>query len=93
MKKIKKILPIPKFASEDDERDFWDTHDTTDYFDMEHPIEVDLSALKPSTRPITIRLPVSLIYDLKIMSNKRDVPYQSFVKTILADRVREEYAR
>ena len=59
--KKNKILNIPKFASEDDERKFWDTHDTTDYFDMEHPLEMDLSALKPSTRPITIRLPVSII--------------------------------
>lgn len=92
MKKIRKILPIPKFASEDDERDFWATHDTTDYFDMEHPIEMDFSALKPSTKPITIRLPVSIIYSLKMMANKRDVPYQSFVKTILADRIRAEYA-
>ena len=53
---------------------------------------MDFSALKPSTKPITIRLPVSLIYNLKLMANKRDVPYQSFVKTILADRVQAEYA-
>ncbi len=90
MKKLKNSLP--KFKNEDDERDFWATHDTTDYFDMEHPIEMDFSELKPSTKPITIRLPVSLIYNLKMMANKRDVPYQSFVKTILADRIKAEYA-
>ena len=87
----KKLKTIPKFKSEDEERDFWDTHDTTDYFDMEHPIKIDFSALKISTKPITIRLPEHMIYSLKMMSNKRDVPYQSFIKTILADRIRAEY--
>ncbi|MFH2085919.1 MAG: BrnA antitoxin family protein [bacterium] len=91
MKKIKNNLP--SFKNEDEERNFWATHSFADYADQFKQVKMDLSALKPSTRPITIRLPVSLIYDLKVMSNKRDVPYQSFVKTILADRVREEYAR
>ena len=91
MKKIKNNLP--NFKNEDEERSFWATHSFADYADQFERVEMDLSALKPSTKPITIRLPVSLIYDLKVMSHKRDVPYQSFVKTILADRVREEYVR
>lgn len=90
MKQIKNRLP--KFKNEDEERDFWSTHDFTDYIDQFEPVEMDFSALKPTTKPITIRLPVSLIYDLKMMSNKRDVPYQSFIKTILADRVQQEHS-
>lgn len=84
---------IPKFKSVQAEQKFWDTHSVLDFPDQFKQVEMDFSALKMTTRPITIRLPVSLIYDLKVMSHKRDVPYQSFVKTILADRVREEYAR
>ena len=89
-KKNKNIKPIPKFKNEDEERRFWDNHDLTDYFDMEHPIKLDLSALKPSTKPITIRLPESLLSALKTIANKRDVPYQSLMKIFLAERVNKE---
>jgi predicted DNA binding CopG/RHH family protein len=85
-----KIKKVPKFKTLQEEQDFWDTHSILDFPDQFQQVEMDFSALKPSTKPITIRLPVSLIYDLKMMSNKRDVPYQSFIKTILADRVQKE---
>ncbi len=91
MKQVKNRLPI--FKNEDEEREFWSSHSFADYADQFKRIDMDFSELKPSTKPITIRLPVSLIHDLKIMSNKRDVPYQSFIKTILADRVQQEYSR
>lgn len=89
MKKANNNLPI--FKNEDDERDFWSTHSFADYAHHFKRVDMDFSALKMSTKPITIRLPVSLIYNLKMMSSKRDVPYQSFIKTILADRVKAEY--
>ena len=88
----KKLKSVPKFKNEDEERDFWANHSIFDFPGRFKRVEMDFSALKPSTKPITIRLPVSLIYNLKLMANKRDVPYQSFVKTILADRVQAEYA-
>ncbi len=91
MKKIKNNLP--KFKSEDEEREFWATHDFTDYADQFKKIQMDFSKLKLSTRPITIRLTESMIYDIKIMANKRDVPYQSLIKTILHDRIQQEYAK
>jgi len=90
MKKLKNSLP--KFKSEDEERDFWATHSILDFPGRFKRIEMDFSTLKMSTKPITIRLPESMIYNLKMMANKRDVPYQSFVKTILADRIKAEYA-
>lgn len=91
-KKQKQIKPIPHFKNEDDERAFWDKHtnDSLDYFDWEHPIKLDISNLKFSTFPVTIRLPQSLVDDLKIQANRRDVPYQSLMKIFLAEKVREE---
>ena len=91
-KKQKQIKSIPHFKNEDDERTFWDSHteDALDYFDMNHPIKLDLSELKFSTFPVTIRLPQSLVDDLKIQANRRDVPYQSLMKIFLAEKVREE---
>lgn len=91
MAKNKKLKPIPKFKNEDKEREFWVTHDLTDYIDHFESIELDLSELKPSTRPITIRLPESLLSSVKMLANKRDVPYQSLMKIFLAERVQKEF--
>ncbi len=95
MKKIKKpaLKPIPRFKNEDEERDFWDSHDLTDYFDHFKPARLDLSRLKPSTRPVTVRLPWSLLSSLRRQANKRDVPYQSLLKIWLAERVAAEEGR
>lgn len=89
MVRKKTIKPIPKFKNEDEEREFWATHDFTDYLDHFKPVELDLSELKPSTRPITIRLPESLLASLKTLANKRDVPYQSLMKILLAEKLQE----
>ena len=92
--KNKKLKTIPKFKSEDQERDFWATHDTTEYFDLDTAVVNPVfPKLKYSTTSISLRLPVNILDQLKAMANKRDVPYQSFVKTILADRVKMEYTR
>ncbi len=85
-----KIKPIPKFKNEDEEREFWATHDATDYFDMDKPIELDLSRLKPSTESISLRLPAYLLARIKELANSKDVPYQSLMKIFLAEKVEEE---
>lgn len=88
---MKNIKKLPKFNNEDEERDFWSNHDLTEYFDMSQAIvNPVLSNLKPSTRTVSIRLPESLIAALKTLANKRDVPYQSLVKIILSEKVKEE---
>ncbi len=81
---------IPKFKNEDQEREFWATHDSTEYVDWEHAKRAKFSNLKPSTRTISIRLPESMLEDLKILANKRDVPYQSLLKIYLAERIGKE---
>ncbi len=88
--KKKKLKPIPKFKNEDEEAQFWLTHDTTDYFDWSKAQWVKFPNLKPSAKTISIRLPLSLLDDLKIAANKRDVPYQSLMKIILADAMAAE---
>ena len=86
----KKLKPIPVFKTEDEEREFWDKADTSEYFDWNSAVRVRFPNLKYSTESISLRLPVSLLDDIKIMANKMDVPYQSLIKVILADRVKEE---
>jgi predicted DNA binding CopG/RHH family protein len=83
----RKLKPIPKFRTEAEERRFWETHDSTDYVDWSKAQRVTLPNLKPSTRAISIRLPVSLLDRIKVEANKRDVPYQSLIKVWLAEKV------
>jgi len=85
-----KIKPIPNFRNEDEEREFWATHDVTDYFDLSKPVELDLSKLKPTTKSISLRLPAYLLSRIKEIANSRDVPYQSLMKIFLAERVEKE---
>jgi predicted DNA binding CopG/RHH family protein len=82
----KNLKSIPKFRSEAEERRFWDTHDSGDYVDWSKAERVRLPNLKPSTASISLRLPVALLERIKVAANKRDVPYQSLIKTWLAEK-------
>jgi predicted DNA binding CopG/RHH family protein len=81
---------IPQFKSEDEEREFWQTHDSTEYVDWKKAKKVTLGNLKPSVKTISLRLPESMLEELKLLANKRDVPYQSLVKVFLSDRLEQE---
>ncbi len=87
---MKKKKKIPRFKTEEQEREFWASHDATDYIDWSKARRIGLPNLKPSTRTISLRLPESLIEELKLLANKRDVPYQSLLKIFLAERVEQE---
>lgn len=87
---MKKLKPIPKFNNEDEERDFWASNDTAHYFDSTRPVRLDLSALKKSSKSVTIRLPLDLINRLKVVANKKDVPYQSLLKIMLSEKLKED---
>ncbi len=90
MKSVKKKR-IPKFRNEDDEREFWASHDSTDYIDWSEAKEVIMPNLKPTLKTISIRLPEIMIEELKLLANKRDVPYQSLMKMFLAERMEQEF--
>ncbi len=84
------LKPIPDFASEAEEADFWATHDSVDYVDWSAARLTVFPDLKPSTTTISLRLPSHLLADLKRLANRRDVPYQSLLKVFLAERLAEE---
>ncbi len=90
MSEPKSRKPIPKFETEDQEREFWATHDSTDYVDWGRARPVTFSRLKASTQTISLRLPETLLESLKMLANKRDVPYQSLLKIFLAERIAQE---
>ena len=86
---------IPKFESEDEEREFWATHDSTDYIDWSEAKRVEMPNLKPSSsippdKTVSFTLPQSVIDDLKVLAHKRDIPYESLLKIYLAERVEQE---
>jgi len=83
--KTKKTLPL--FASEVQEREFWEAHDSTDYLDWSMASKVVLPNLKPTTKTISLRLPAHLLDTIKSVANARDVPYQSLIKIWLQEKV------
>ncbi|HEX2868302.1 MAG TPA: BrnA antitoxin family protein [Ignavibacteriales bacterium] len=90
-KTSRKLKEIPDFKSEDKEREFWATHSTVDYVDWDKAEEAVFPNLKPSTQSISIRLPLSLLDDLKVLANRMDIPYQSLIKMMLDEKVKEKY--
>ncbi len=90
---MNKLKQLPEFNSETEERLFWETHDSSEYLDWSKAGRVLLPNLKPSTKTISLRLPETLLDQIKIEANKRDVPYQSLIKAWLADEVRESRGR
>ena len=78
---------IPDFKNEDEEREFWATHSPLDYFDVKHSKRASFPKLKPSVKSISIRLPEDMLAELKILANKKDVPYQSLAKIYLARQI------
>ena len=81
---------IPKFASEAEEREFWASADSTEYVDWKGARAAVYPNLRPSLRTISLRLPEMLLEEIKVLANKRDVPYQSLLKLFLAERVDQE---
>jgi predicted DNA binding CopG/RHH family protein len=87
---MNKKKSIPKFKSEAEERNFWSKNDSTDYLDWSKAKPVRFPNLKATSRTISIRLPESLIEEIRVLANKQDVPYQSMLKILLAGKVREQ---
>jgi predicted DNA binding CopG/RHH family protein len=88
-----KLKRIPRFASEAAEAEFWATADTSEYFNWSKARRAVFPNLKPTTTPISVRLPATLLLELKRLANERDVPYQSLMKVYLAERVAQERGR
>jgi predicted DNA binding CopG/RHH family protein len=91
MPKSRRVLKkIPTFKSESEERAFWASADSTDYVDWSAAAPTRFPSLHPSSTSISVRLPDTLLTELKLLANERDVPYQSLLKVYLADRVKAE---
>ncbi len=83
----------PRFASEAEERNYWQETDTAGHVDWSDAHRVRFPNLKPSTATISLRLPEGMLDELKILANQRDVPYQSLLKIFLAERLEVERER
>ena len=88
-KTTKKFKKMPAFKNEDEERNFWAVHDSTEYVDWSKAKRAVFPNLKPSTQTISLRLPESMLWRLKTMANKRDVPYQSYIKMLLGEKIEQ----
>jgi predicted DNA binding CopG/RHH family protein len=80
---------IPDFKTEAAEREFWEQNDSSKFINWAEAESVSMPNLKPSTKTISLRLPEGLLNSIKIEANKRDMPYQSLIKSWLADDVKQ----
>ncbi len=87
---MSKLKNIPNFDNENEEREFWSKEDSTKYLDWRKSRPIYFSKLKPSTKTISLRLPEYLLDELRIIANKRDIPYQSLIKIFLKERIDRE---
>jgi predicted DNA binding CopG/RHH family protein len=90
---VSKKKPIPRFQSEDEEQAFWDEHDSTGHVDWSEARPVVLANLQASTKTLSLRLPEHMLEELKLLANKRDVPYQPLLKVFLAERIQSDLKR
>ena len=84
---------MPIFKNENYESEFWATHDSTEYVDWSKAKHAVFPNLKPSTKTISLRLPQTMLEELKVLANKRDVPYQSLLKIFLSERIDTEVGK
>jgi predicted DNA binding CopG/RHH family protein len=87
----RKLKETPIFKSEDKEREFWSQEDSTDYVDWDSAESIVLPKLKPTTRTISLRISESMLEKIRLVANKRDVPYQSLIKMFLKERLDDEF--
>jgi predicted DNA binding CopG/RHH family protein len=86
----KKLKNVPHFQNEAEERAFWESHDTADYFDLSKAKRARFPNLKLSTTAISLRLPQGTLDRIKVAANRRDVPYQSLIKVWLEEKLDTE---
>ena len=74
---------IPTFQTEQQEREFWENNDSTEFIDWKNAKNIKFTNLKKSTKTISLRLPEDMLEKLRVKANAMDVPYQSFIKMII----------
>jgi predicted DNA binding CopG/RHH family protein len=89
---MKSLKLIPKFKNEKQERSFWMSHDSTEYVDWSKARRAVFPNLKPTYKSISLRIPANMLNEIKLLANKKDVPYQSLMKVFLAEKIKEELA-
>jgi predicted DNA binding CopG/RHH family protein len=82
---------IPAFSSEQEKREFWATHDSSEYVEWDKAASALFAELKATMKTISLRLPKTMLNRLKGLANERDVPYQSLMKMYLKERIDSEY--
>ena len=89
----KQLKDIPSFKNEDEEREFWANADSSEFINWNNGEVVSFPKLKPSTKTISLRIPESMLEELRVLANKRDVPYQSLIKVYLKEKINSEFRR
>lgn len=85
---MKTLKRIPNFSSQEEEKAFWETHDSSEFMDWGEAKKVRFPKLQKSAKTISIRMPVDMIEEVKVQANKLDIPYQSYLKMIISQGIK-----
>lgn len=85
---MKKKFSVPKFKNENAERDFWSRVKLNDHFQPDDFVSASFPNLKPSSQPISIRLPSPLLFRIKERANELGIPYQALIKSVLSENLK-----
>ena len=89
---MKKLLKLPKFKNEDEERNFWAKIDWSEYAAPKDFEPVSFPNLKPTSRSISIRIPEHILVRVQEQAHVLNIPYQSLIKQYIATGIRQSYA-
>ncbi len=87
----RELKSIPSFKNEEEERKFWANADSSEYLNWDNGEVISFPKLKPSTKTISLRIPETMLNELRTIANKRDVPYQSLIKVFLKEKINSEF--
>ena len=85
---MKTLKTIPNFSSQEEEKAFWEIHDSSEFMDWREAKKDRFPKLQKSAKTISIRMPVDMIEEVKVQANKLDIPYQSYLKIIISQGIK-----
>jgi predicted DNA binding CopG/RHH family protein len=86
------MAKVPAFSSEQEEAEFWDTHDSTDFFEDTKEVDARFSGPRPRKTLISLRLDQETIDGLKALASEQGLGYQTLLRTWVRERLISEMA-
>jgi predicted DNA binding CopG/RHH family protein len=82
-------MKLPKFKSLKEEREFWDSHDSTDFLNDFTPVK-DVVFVRPKKEVISLRLEPKILKKLREMADKEGLPPTTYARMLIIKGMRAQ---